>query len=80
MVVVKDHTGAAHVRCAECGGSFTDCEDAILRGRKNGTVLAFHESCDVSPAAAAWDWMALVFTVRGTIENDLELIASGVAS
>jgi predicted nucleic acid-binding Zn-ribbon protein len=79
MVVVKDHTGAMHTRCAECGGSFTDCEDAILRGRKNGTVLAFHETCNDADSAP-WDWSALVFTVRGNVDECLELPVSAVAS
>lgn len=78
MVVVKDHTGAMHTRCAECGGSFTDCEEAMLCGRKNGTVLAFHETC--SPTGAPWDWMVLVFTVRGNIEDSLELSTRAVAT
>jgi hypothetical protein len=79
MVVVKDNTGAIHTRCAECGGSFTDCSDAVLRGRRNGTVLAFHETCN-DANSAPWDWSALVFTVRGTVDENLELIHSGVAS
>lgn len=78
MMVVKDHTGAIHTRCAECGGSFTDCTDAVLCGRTNGTVLAFHETCE--PKTSAWDWKSVVFTVRGSLQNDLELMPRDVAS